>query len=654
MSYLVLARKYRPKNFAAMIGQEHVKKTLTYALENDRLHHAYLFTGTRGVGKTTIARIFAKCVNNPAGVTAAPDESTAVAKAIDAGKFLDLVELDAASNTGVDSMRELLDNAYYPPSSGRYKVYLIDEVHMLSMSSFNALLKTLEEPPAHLIFLFATTDPKKLPITIVSRCLQMHLKHIAVDLIRQHLQHVLTAENITFEPQGLDMLAQAGQGSMRDALSLTDQAIAFGNGSVNAAEVSDMLGIVGVEHANNILRALLDGDGKTMLNVAEEIASAGSDPHDVIQALLALLQAIATMQITDLPDQKFAPSEQELIQHYAATKPAEDIQLYYQILFKGLDELYLLPNPMMAVEMLLLRALAFMPAPQPAASIATPAVKPATTPQASNPIPAAHTDDDSSPNNIHQAATTPQQQPKPAAPTKPAATPPPVQQQRPTIASNAAKSSAGFAEKSVTTLQQIPQHAVISSTEQTKPTAQNDIANDKQVGSIPPAPAPAPAPSTAAQHSQIDPASAGTDHAITSTELPKINNDAWIKACAALAEKGGLETHLLRQCVLKLQTGNTLHLVMSSKNFVAWDDERYQQPVLELIRSMFITAFDYCIEVDDEFVASAQSPAQYMQTKQAESQQAVAEMTVASSHVQSILQQFPGAWITETHAIKKT
>ncbi|MFG1488507.1 DNA polymerase III subunit gamma/tau, partial [Oceanospirillum sp. HFRX-1_2] len=262
MSYQVLARKWRPKNFHELVGQDHVRKALVSALDNDRLHHAYLFTGTRGVGKTTIARIIAKCLNCETGVTSRPCGECTSCREIDEGRFVDLIEVDAASRTKVEDTRELLDNVQYAPSRGRYKVYLIDEVHMLSTHSFNALLKTLEEPPPHVKFLLATTDPQKLPVTVLSRCLQFNLKNMPPERVVEHLSHVLTEEQIPFEDAALWQLGRAADGSMRDALSLTDQAIAYGQGSIDAAQVSEMLGLVDHRHVGALIEHLVNRDAK--------------------------------------------------------------------------------------------------------------------------------------------------------------------------------------------------------------------------------------------------------------------------------------------------------------------------------------------------------------------------------------------------------
>src|SRR5512147_2146848 len=296
MSYQVLARKWRPRSFETLVGQEHVVRALTHALERQRLHHAYLFTGTRGVGKTTIARIFAKSLNCETGVTPTPCGTCSACTEIDSGRFVDLIELDAASNTQVDNMRELLESALYAPTSGRFKVYIIDEVHMLSKSAFNAMLKTLEEPPSHVKFILATTDPQKIPVTVLSRCLQFNLKQLPPALINTHLQYVLEQENIPFENGALSLVARAAQGSMRDALSLMDQAIAYSDSKVQEATVRNMLGAIDQSYLFDLLEALQARDGAGLLRIADELALRSVAFDAALQDLATLLHRIALAQ----------------------------------------------------------------------------------------------------------------------------------------------------------------------------------------------------------------------------------------------------------------------------------------------------------------------------------------------------------------------
>ena len=360
MSYQVLARKWRPRNFEQMVGQTHVLRALVNALEEGRLHHAYLFTGTRGVGKTTVARILAKCLNCETGVTARPCGECAACREIDEGRFVDLIEVDAASRTKVEDTRELLDNVQYAPTRGRYKVYLIDEVHMLSGHSFNALLKTLEEPPPHVKFLLATTDPQKLPVTILSRCLQFSLKRMPASMISGHLTHILEQEQIQAEPTALEQIAVAADGSMRDALSLLDQAIAFGAGAVNDAEVRDMLGGIAREHVFELLESVAGGDAKATLAAVAKVAEQAPDFEGVLDDLISLLHQVAVAQI--VPDAiDTVESDTARICALAEQLAPEDVQLYYQIALLGRRDLPLNPNPQAGFEMVLLRMQAFQP-----------------------------------------------------------------------------------------------------------------------------------------------------------------------------------------------------------------------------------------------------------------------------------------------------
>ncbi len=357
----VLARKWRPKNFSQLAGQEHVVRALSNALTQNRLHHAYLFTGTRGVGKTTIARIFAKSLNCVMGITAEPCGTCSVCMEIDTGRFVDLIELDAASNTQVDNMRELLEGALYLPTSGRFKVYIIDEVHMLSKAAFNAMLKTLEEPPAHVKFILATTDPQKIPVTVLSRCLQFNLKQLPAPLILTHLQYVLGQENIPFESAACALIARAAQGSMRDALSLLDQAIAYSDSQVDEETVRNMLGAIDQQYLYDLLRALLARDGVGLLAVADNMTSR-SLPFDVaLQDLATLLHRIALIQTVPAAMAE-DETERETLQDLAQRFSAEEIQLYYQIAIHGRNEIELAPDEYAGFTMTLLRMLAFMPA----------------------------------------------------------------------------------------------------------------------------------------------------------------------------------------------------------------------------------------------------------------------------------------------------
>ena len=361
MSYQVLARKWRPRSFREMVGQTHVLKALINALDSQRLHHAYLFTGTRGVGKTTIARIIAKCLNCETGITSTPCGECSVCREIDEGRFVDLIEIDAASRTKVEDTRELLDNVQYAPSRGRFKVYLIDEVHMLSSHSFNALLKTLEEPPPYVKFILATTDPQKLPATILSRCLQFSLKNMTPERVVEHLTHVLSVENVPFEDDALWLLGRAADGSMRDAMSLTDQAIAFGEGKVLAADVRTMLGTLDHGQVFDLLHALIQGDARALLEAVRHLAEQGPDWNGVLSEILNVLHRVAIAQA--LPEGvDNGHGDRERVLALAQALPAEDVQFYYQMGLIGRRDLPLAPDPRGGFEMVLLRMLAFRPA----------------------------------------------------------------------------------------------------------------------------------------------------------------------------------------------------------------------------------------------------------------------------------------------------
>ncbi|EAM8934614.1 DNA polymerase III subunit gamma/tau [Salmonella enterica] len=368
MSYQVLARKWRPQTFADVVGQEHVLTALANGLSLGRIHHAYLFSGTRGVGKTSIARLLAKGLNCETGITATPCGVCDNCREIEQGRFVDLIEIDAASRTKVEDTRDLLDNVQYAPARGRFKVYLIDEVHMLSRHSFNALLKTLEEPPAHVKFLLATTDPQKLPVTILSRCLQFHLKALDVEQIRHQLEHILNEEHIAHEPRALQLLSRAADGSLRDALSLTDQAIASGDGLVSTQAVSAMLGTLDDDQALSLVEAVVDANGERVMSLINEAAARGIEWEALLVEMLSLLHRIAMVQLSPAALGSDMAAIEQRMRELARTVPPGDLQLYYQTLLIGRKELPWAPDRRMGAEMTLLRALAFhprMPLPEP-------------------------------------------------------------------------------------------------------------------------------------------------------------------------------------------------------------------------------------------------------------------------------------------------
>ncbi len=360
MSYQVLARKWRPANFKQMVGQEHVLQALVNALDSNRLHHAYLFTGTRGVGKTTIARIFAKSLNCEQGISSEPCGSCSSCIEIDEGRSVDLIEIDAASRTGVDDMRELLDNVQYAPTRGRFKIYLIDEVHMLSKHSFNALLKTLEEPPPHIKFLLATTDPQKVPVTVLSRCLQFNLKRMSKSQILSQLQFLTEQEKVESDATALTQLASAADGSMRDALSLLDQAIGYGGGAVRQEAVESMLGSISRDYLVRLFNALYDQQPTGLLNESRAVIEHNPDYQRVCAEMITLLQQIALYQ----SDPKLVDEDEfdeALLQKFSAHWSPEEVQLYYQILLQGRQDLLICPDEASGFEMLMLRLLAFAP-----------------------------------------------------------------------------------------------------------------------------------------------------------------------------------------------------------------------------------------------------------------------------------------------------
>ena len=371
MSYLVLARKWRPKNFGEMVGQEHVLRALMHALDHDRVHHAFLFTGTRGVGKTTVSRILAKSLNCDRGVSSTPCGECSACREIDEGRFVDLIEVDAASRTKVEDTRELLENVQYAPTRGRYKVYLIDEVHMLSAHSFNALLKTLEEPPPHVKFLLATTDPQKLPVTVLSRVLQFHLKRLSAALIGERMRHILTAEGVDFESGALPLLARAADGSMRDGLSLLDQVLVFGGGRVSEPDVRGMLGTIDRGHVARILGLLAAGDAPGVLEQVAALDEQAPDYDDVLVELAALLQRLALQQAVPGAGADDVWDEGTVAELAALLHP-EDVQLFYQMALNGRRDLPLAPDPRLGFEMTLLRMLAFRPAEADAVPRAVP------------------------------------------------------------------------------------------------------------------------------------------------------------------------------------------------------------------------------------------------------------------------------------------
>ncbi|EPQ8264259.1 DNA polymerase III subunit gamma/tau [Vibrio alginolyticus] len=421
MSYLALARKWRPNQFDQVVGQKHVLTALENALAQNRLHHAYLFSGTRGVGKTSIGRLFAKGLNCETGITATPCGKCDTCREIDEGRFVDLLEIDAASRTKVEDTRELLDNVQYKPARGRFKVYLIDEVHMLSRHSFNALLKTLEEPPEYVKFLLATTDPQKLPVTILSRCLQFHLKPISVDDIHQQLDYILGQEQVSAEPKALGMISHAADGSMRDALSLTDQAIALGNGAVQADIVSHMLGTIDTDQAIHLLESISSKKPQQAMDKIQQLAANGVEWDGLLQQVATQLHRIAMYQALPASLDRAQPDAEKIELLSKALSP-QDVQLYYQIALKGREDLTLSPNGRVGLEMIVLRMLAFRPSSNSGANVVSSNCEPASSPAQSTSQPKAAPAQTAAAPRAQQpspAQSTPQAAPQPSSSSQP-------------------------------------------------------------------------------------------------------------------------------------------------------------------------------------------------------------------------------------------
>ena len=558
MSYQVLARKWRPRTFHELVGQTHVQRALVNALDQGRLHHAYLFTGTRGVGKTTLARILAKCLNCTAngrgdeGITSTPCGQCDSCQAIDEGRFVDLIEVDAASRTKVEDTRELLDNVQYAPTQGRYKVYLIDEVHMLSTSSFNALLKTLEEPPPHVKFLLATTDPQKLPPTVLSRCLQFTLKHMPPERVVEHLTYVLGEEGVAFDESALWLLGKAAEGSMRDAMSLTDQAIAFGQGAVRHADVAAMLGTLDHRHILGLAEALADVDVQRLLAEVAELAEQGPDFAAVLDELSSLLHRLAVAQmVPDAVDNSHGA--RDVILQLASRFTAEDIQLYYQIGIQGRGDMVHAPDLRSALEMTLLRMLAFRPqgVPKPPrtplplrreptgeAASETNAHVPAPATVASAPAPTPETTTTPDVQSISEEQPTPEAQSEPQAEPQ---TPPaakegaPLQELPPWVVENETPSL------EVSAPQQGPEPAAMV---EPVPVAESTAA---------PEPVSSPAPELA-----TDPAPAQEEPASVAP-TGRLDNAKWLQCFDALG-LGGLTRNLAGNCLVESDDGTLLTL----------------------------------------------------------------------------------------------
>lgn len=617
MSYQVLARKWRPKIFREMVGQEHVLKALINALDHDRLHHAYLFTGTRGVGKTTIARILAKCLNCEVGVSSEPCGSCSACSSIAEGRFIDLIEVDAASRTKVEDTRELLENVQYAPTNGRYKVYLIDEVHMLSGHSFNALLKTLEEPPPHVKFLLATTDPQKLPATILSRCLQFNLKNMTPERIVEHLKMVLEQEMVSFEEPALWLLGRSADGSMRDAMSLTDQAIAFGSGKLIETDVRAMLGTVDQSAVLDIINALLEADGAQVLAAVAQLAEHAPDYSSALEEILTLLHRVAVIQaVPDAMDNGLG--DQATIQALAAKMPAEDLQLFYQLGLNGRRDLPMAPDPRSGFEMVLLRMLAFKPAgvPQlPQGALNNSAVSSV----ASSATPSAVA-----------SGTAATQQPTAAV----AASPAPV----PEGAPQAAKKSEAAAP--VVALKES-----LAEVEVAAPVLEPTPAVDAAPGS---APVP-PEPQVAAVRSSVEPLSAAPRSSkapeidIEPLTLASLTPNSWLYRFDDLGF-GGVVGSIASHCILQELEGDKLLLVLDQDNATLFN-ENHSDRIQAHLSVTLNAPIKLLIE---QRAVTSETPAALRKRLQNERKQKALSDMQADPTVQALLQDFDGVLDTES------
>ncbi len=648
MSYQVLARKWRPRIFREMVGQEHVLQALINALDHNRLHHAYLFTGTRGVGKTTIARILAKCLNCETGVSSEPCGQCAACREIAEGRFVDLIEVDAASRTKVEDTRELLENVQYAPTRGRYKVYLIDEVHMLSSHSFNALLKTLEEPPPHVKFLLATTDPQKLPVTILSRCLQFNLKNMNPERIVQHLKFVLEQELVPFEESALWQLGRSADGSMRDAMSLTDQAIAYGSGKITEAEVRAMLGTLDQGAVYDLVTALASYDGRALLGVVEAMSEQAPDYAGALAELLSVLHRIAIAQA--LPEAvDNSHGDRERILHLAQQFPAEDVQLFYQTALLGRRDLPLSPDARTGFEMVLLRMLAFKPQgvpevpsqPLPGGSggVSRPAAQAA--PASATPVasPAAR----QSPEPQAVAASAPPASPAVAPVVKQAE---PVRQPEPVPA-------LPVAGQSVSQVAPSPAAAPPEARIEEPPPFDGPYDNlpsdsDYDYGEppaylqIPDGPeAPAPKKPEAAPVPPPEPAPL-----LAPADLPRIALDAaapdnWLQIYLGL-NLGGIMQSTASHCQLVGRQGNRLHFVLDERNSTLYD-ESHQKRLADLLSDYFIEPVQVVIQPGP---VTAETPAATAARLRAE-RQADAEVAIRQDPIVLALVEHFGAVIKE-------
>lgn len=639
MSYIVLARKYRPRNFSEMVGQAHVVQALGNALTQQRLHHAYLFTGTRGVGKTTVSRILAKSLNctgvdGQGSITATPCGQCPACTEIDSGRFPDYIELDAASNRGVDEVQSLLEQAVYKPVQGRFKVFMIDEVHMLTNTAFNAMLKTLEEPPEYLKFVLATTDPQKVPVTVLSRCLQFNLRPMAPETVLEHLKTVLQQENVSFEEQALRLLAQGARGSMRDALSLTDQAIAFGSGQLQEQAVRQMLGAVSRSHVFALVTALAQGNGRVLVETVDELRQHGISATGALQELCAVLQRMAVLQA--VPDmataQDSADPDAAQLQALASQMPAEETQLCYSIALHGQQELGLAPDEYAALTMVLLRPLAFKaPAalaekkilPPAEAAPATEPIPPSVPPQAqAQPVPAMAAPVAPAPEPVPTPTPTPAQ--PPAVSQESSAPPPPVAPAQ--AAPSASFSHAATADEEPPPWLDIP------------PEAQFEPAVPEAVVAVQPPKEVAPAPKL--PEPELPATSASAAPASPESERPPSSGDSGLAdfwfACVQQLLQAEAVTALARELALQSQlvqrSASAWHIQVQRSSL------QQEQTVQRLAQAL--AAHCQCPALQVQPGAVQDTPAQRLQA-QAEQRQRQAEQLVANDpQVQALVAQF--------------
>ncbi|NWO07963.1 MAG: DNA polymerase III subunit gamma/tau [Alteromonadaceae bacterium] len=614
MSYQVLARKWRPRTFEDMVGQEHVLQALVHALEHERLHHAYLFTGTRGVGKTTIGRLLARCLNCETGITPNPCGECDSCREILEGRFVDLIEIDAASRTGVDDMRELTDNVQYSPTRGRYKVYLIDEVHMLTNQSFNAFLKTLEEPPEHVKFLLATTDPQKLPVTVLSRCLQFNLKRMTPEHIVGHLRHVLTEETIPFEDPALWLLARAADGSMRDALSLTDQAIAFGNETLSASDVSNMLGTIDQRDIERIVHALVERDGPGLLAEIQRISEFAPDYSVILSDMLSLFHRVTMEQVVPgSADNAMGDAAQ--VQTLARQLSAEDAQLFYQTALIGRKDLAVTPDARMGFEMTLLRMLAFRPGTD---RREPPAVSSVNHGRESG----ADAESDPAPSPVPQPSPEPPANPEPE-PAMPESGPEPTPEMDPPPWDTGPE-----------TAPPVPEQPVAVEPEPAPP----PVSEPEPAAKFEPRPEPAPQPDP-------EPASVSVPQAAEAAGPAPAQNDGefvWERDFRQLGIKG-MPGNLAGHSSMR-RDGDSIHLTMD-EGHARLLNARHEEKILGALRSYFGDSIKLNIERGD---AGPNTPAAYEERQRQARQQAAEESIRKDPLVQRIVEQFEGRVVEDS------